>query len=129
MVQLREDTNPPAAAPPAAPAATQATPAVEAPEQAKAEEKEKPTSAKKDIQYTYDAKKRSVKEMSDVVNEQMANNDDWIKSHKARSDKINAETEAAKNAIKKERSGALIGDVNMPKDPEPWYKNKFMTPS
>ena len=67
--------------------------------------------------------------MSDVVKEQLANNDDWTKSHKARSDKINAETEAAKNAVKKERSGALIGDVNMPKDPEPWYKNKFMTPS
>jgi len=67
LVQLREDTNPPAAAPPAAAAAAPATPAVEAPEQAKAEEKEKPTSVKKDIQYTYDAKKRSVGEMSDVV--------------------------------------------------------------
>jgi len=59
----------------------------------------------------------------------MADYDDLVKSHKARTDKINAETEAAKNAVKKERSGALIGDVNMPKDPEPWYKNKFMTPS
>lgn len=109
LVQLNEEPAAPpapAAAPAAAPAegAPAAAPAEAAPKQAEAEEKPKPTSVKKDIQYTYDSKKKSVDEMNDVVKQQVADMDDFLKAHKERTQKMKEATEKEKNAVKKERS-------------------------
>ena len=119
LVQLREEPAP------AAPATPEA-----APQPAAAEEKPvASTTVGRGPQYSYDAKKKSIENTSSAVKQQQADESDFVKNHKSASAKIAEETETTKNAFKKDRSQQIIGDVDLPKTPEPWYKQKYMTPS
>ena len=141
MVQLKEEPAAEAQAAPAAPA----TPAPEAPpadaaapstaaEPAPEITDPKPPQAapappkKGSIQYTYQEKANAVADAATTVSNQMGEEAAWLKEHAEQTAKIASETEAAKNAVRKEKNLQAVGGVDMPPAAPKWT-DPYMAPS